>query len=68
MTLLTSQQFCQVMQDRSYSDWKLRHFIAQFTGLATKLRGDALGEYKVAIGVALPGLQTLRVEVYSAKI
>ncbi|KAF8236955.1 hypothetical protein L208DRAFT_1390023 [Tricholoma matsutake] len=57
--------FCQVMRDRLYSNWKLRHFIAQFTGLPYKLRSDTLVECEAAIGIALPGLQTLRVEEYA---
>lgn len=53
------------MRDRLYSNWKLRHFIAQFTGLPYKLRSDTLVECEAAIGIALPGLQTLRVEEYA---
>jgi hypothetical protein len=56
------------MQDRLYSRWKLRHFIAQFTGLDTKLREDTLTELEAAIGIALPGLQTLSVEKYPTKV
>ena len=56
------------MQGRLYSRWKLRHFIAQFTGLVTKLKKDTLTELEAAIDVALPDLLTLSVEMYATKI
>ena len=56
------------MQNRLYSDWKLRHFIAQFTGLAIKLRQDTLAELEAAIGIALPSLRMLSVEKYPANV
>jgi hypothetical protein len=56
----TRQQFCQCMRDRVYPDWKLQHFIGSFKGNGRK--EDILLEWEAAIGVALPQLQTLRVE------
>ena len=52
------------MRHRLYSHWKLRHFIAQFTGLDIKLRQNTLADIKAAIDTALPGLRILSVEKY----
>jgi hypothetical protein len=54
------QQFCQCMRDRVYPNWKLHHFIASFNGSSRK--ENLLLQWEAAIGVALPLLQTLRVE------
>jgi hypothetical protein len=51
------------MRDRLYPDWKLRHFIACFVHLFD-YRSNVLSQWKAAIGVAIPRLQTLIVERY----